>query len=69
MLVDGAPGRSGLSPALRAMSIRLRGVVSGTTADNMISPAAESAATSADSLAQTIEEDGLQGIGEGPSTS
>ena len=45
------------------MSIRLRGAVSATTADNVVAHAAERAATSADSFAQTIEKESLRGIG------
>lgn len=64
VLVDEAADPSGLASALRSMSIRLRGAVSATTADNAIAHAAERAAASADSLAQSIEEAGLRGIGD-----
>lgn len=59
-----APGRPAMARALRSISSRLRGVVGATTADSVVAHAAESAAASVDSLAQIIEEDGLQGIGE-----
>ena len=64
VLVGGARERSGVASVLRSMSARLRGAASTKTADSAIAHAAESAANSADSLAQTIEEDGLQGVGE-----
>ena len=63
VLVDEPRNRSFLSVALRSMSVRLRGAVRTRPVDSAIAYVAESAATSADSLAQTIDEEGLGGIG------
>lgn len=64
VLVDEAGEASRLVSALQSLSIRLRGAASETTADNALAHAAERAAASADALAQSIEKEGLRGIGD-----